>query len=121
MRTQASNETLGDKRSNGRSDQKWLHSHVEKTSNATNRIIRMQRTKNQVTCESGTDSDLGGLEITHFTDHDHIRITSKNTTQRRGKGKVDLGLNGDLDHPIELMLHRIFNRYDAPLLGIDGT
>ena len=79
MRTQASNEPLGDKRTNGRSDQKWLHPHIQKTGDATHSIIRMKRTKNQVTCKRGSNSDLGRLEITHFTDHDDIRITTKNT------------------------------------------
>jgi hypothetical protein len=59
----------------------------------------MQGGKNQVTGQGGLDADGGGLLVTHFTDHDHIRVGTQKGPHGRGKIESDLGFHLHLSKP----------------------
>ena len=48
----------------------------------------MKCRKNQVTCDSGTDSYVCRFTVTNLTDHYYIRVLTENRTQSRRKGKT---------------------------------
>ena len=46
-----------------------------------------------MTGERRFDANVGGFFVSHFADHNDVRIGSEKCAHRFGKGKVDLGLD----------------------------
>ena len=81
----------------------------------------MQRAKNQVTGHGCANGNVRGFNVSNFTNHDHIRILSKDVTQTFGKGEVDLRLHVDLQNAGQSIFDRFFNRDDTPLHEINAA
>ena len=121
MRAKAADEALGDEGADGGADEEWLDAHVEEAGDAADGVVCVERAEDQVASERGTDGDLGGIEVAHFTDHDDIRVTAQDASERGGEGEVDLGLHGDLDHAVEFVFHRVLDRNDTTLFHIEAA
>jgi len=71
-------EPLGEESTHRRGDEEGLDPHVEETGDARDRVVRVQRAEDQVTGEGAADRDLRRLEVTHFPDHDDVRVAAEN-------------------------------------------
>ena len=118
VRAEPADEALGEKGAHRGSDQKRLNSHVQQTGDASHGVIGVQGAENEVTGEGAADGDFRGLEVTHFSYHDHIGVAPQDAAQAGGKGEINLRLYRDLDHPVEFIFHRVFNGDNAPVLGV---
>jgi len=66
----------------------------------------MEGAEDQMSGLGSPNGDLDGLPVAHFADHHDIGIATQDATEGIGKGEVDLRLHGDLDDPVDLVLHR---------------
>ena len=65
--------------------------------------------------------------VTDLAHHDNIGVLAQNRAQTIGKGQIDLGIDLDLPHPIELILDGVldgddvqFRRIEAQQRGVQG-
>ena len=72
-----------------------------------------------MTGESGANGNFGRFVVTHFADHDDVRVAAEETAQQVGEGVADFGLDRTLVDPGQLVLDRIFDRQDAAFLGVE--
>jgi len=75
VRTNPSNEALGQHGLQGRCDQKWLHAHIDEAGDRARRhrsCASVESTK--VTGQRRLDGDLRGLKVANLTDHDDVWI-----------------------------------------------
>ena len=121
FRAEFPDKTLCKEGTDGRADKERFHAHINKTGNTADSIICVESTENKMSSLRRADGDLDGLAVTHLTDHHDIWISTQDTAQGAGKGQIDLRLHCDLNDPIDLVLHRIFDRDDAAFLDIEST
>ena len=69
----------------------------------------MEGRKNQVTSDSGTDSDVCGFTVTNLTDHYYIRVLTENRTQSRRKCKTCLCVYLYLVYTVYLLFAGVLN------------
>ena len=91
-----SDQSLGQDAQDGIGKVEWIHSHVEQTGNTLRSAVGVQGGKYKMACERCLDTDVGGLFITHLTDHDHIRVSPEKRAHGRRKIEPDLGFHLDL-------------------------
>src|SRR5260221_14249316 len=65
-----------------------------------------------VACQRGLHGDLRGFSVTHFADHDDVRVLAQDGAQGVGKGEVDLRMDLDLVDAVELVLDRVLDGDD---------
>ena len=65
------------------------------------------------------DGDSCRLDVTHFPNHDDIRVLTDDGPEGRGKGQSDLWLGLDLIDPFKLVFDRILDGNDLSVGGID--
>ena len=93
--------------------------HVDESGNAPDGIVGMQGTEDQVSREGGPNRDINGFHVAHLAHHDHVGVAAKDAAKGPGKGEVDLGFDGDLDHSVYLVLDGILDGDDAAFLYIE--
>ena len=119
MVAEAAHQTLGQESPYRSSHQEWLHAHINQSANTTNCVVGVQGRKYQVTSQGCTNGNLRCFKISNLTQHYDIRVGSKNGTKSTRKSKTDLTLHRDLHHSFKLILHRILNRHDPGIGGIE--
>src|SRR6476659_11294204 len=67
------------------------------------------------------DRNLRRFQITDFSDHDHVRILTKNGAQSAGKRQLDLRVDLHLADALKLIFDRILYRNDIFVRRIDLT
>ena len=70
----------------------------------------MQRTKDQVACQRGLNSNLRCLQVSNFTHQNDVRILPQNRTQTRRKRNANVMVDLDLYDPVNVILDRILSR-----------
>ena len=65
--------------------------------------------ENKVSCDSGTDTDIGSLRVTHFSDHYYVRVLTENGTKGSRKGHACLLVNLTLVDSVDSFFDRILN------------
>ena len=58
------------------------------------------------------------LAIPNLTNHDYIRVLPKDTAQGGCKGQAGFGINLYLINTVNVSLHRVFNRNNIHITGI---
>ncbi len=62
-----------------------------------------------------------GLEVAHLAHHDDVRILADDGAQGPREGHADLGLDLDLIDARKLIFHRVLDRDDLALLGVEAA
>src|SRR5579862_9446697 len=110
---QTPRESLGDDQVHGGRDRVWLDPHVHQSGESLRRIICVQRRENEMPRLCRLDGDLGGLEVTDLTHHDHVRVLAQERTHRRREGESYLGVDVDLIHSRKVDFRRVFGGRDV--------
>src|SRR5438046_2961472 len=113
-------QSLGDKRFHDRSEQERLHIHVEQTSDAADRVVRVQRAENKVTGHRCADRDVRRLDVTNLAHHDNVRVLPQNVTQAFGEGKIDLRFHVNLRDAGQTIFDLSFDGDGTALHRIDA-
>src|SRR5947209_6075010 len=74
-----------------------------------------------MTGHGSANRDVGRLNVTNFTDHDHVRVLAQNVAETAGKGELDFRFNVHLQNAGQLVLNRFFDGNDPPLHRIDAA
>ena len=74
MRTQAAHEALRDDARQSRREKIRGHAHVEQTENRAERVLRVQRRKEQMTRQCSTHRHLRRLRIADLAEHDLVDV-----------------------------------------------
>ncbi|OPZ71630.1 MAG: hypothetical protein BWY82_01653 [Verrucomicrobia bacterium ADurb.Bin474] len=114
-------EALGDDLLHSRSDQKRLNVHIHQSCDRSGRIICVDGAQNHVTRQRGPDCNLGGLTVTDFPNHDHVRILAEDVTESRCEIEADLGLDLGLVDTFHLIFDRILNCQNPALGRVNGA
>ena len=77
-------------------DQERLDADIDQTCNSAGRIVRVQRTENQVSSQRGLDGDLGRLLVADFADQDDVGGLPQHGPDDAGEVEADLVLHLDL-------------------------
>ena len=93
-------------------DHVWLDAHIRQSDNGRSRIVRMQRRKYQMSGDCGTDRNRCGLCISRLTDHDDIRVLTKQSTKSNLEGQSCGIIYLHLIELWHIFLDRIFDRRD---------
>ncbi len=96
-----------------------IHPHFDQSNNRFRGIVGMQGTENPVPGERCPDRGFRCDRVTHLADHDDIRISAQERTQRIFKGKADLGMNLDLPQAVLGDFYRILGRPDLGFRVVD--
>ena len=70
-------------------------------------------------CQCGLHGNLRRFAVTHFTNHDDVRVLAQDGAQRIGKGQVDLRMHLDLVDAFQLVFHRVFHGDDLVLFRVN--
>ena len=68
----------------------------------------MQGAEHKVTGECRLNRNLSRLEVSNLTNENRIGILTQDRPQATRKSHTDIGINRDLDDPINVILNRIF-------------
>ena len=109
----AAHKSLGQHTLNSGRHKERFQSHFEQTRECAGSVVRMERTEDQVTRQSSFDSHRRGFLVTHFTDHDHVRVLTEQGTNARRKGKACGIVDLALVHTVNIQFHRVFHRRDV--------
>ncbi len=109
----AAREALGGNEVDGGGDQERLDPHVEETVDGRWGVVRMQRREDQVAGERRLHADLGGLEVTDLTYHDHVRVLAQEGPERCCEVEADILVHLHLVDPGEVELDRVFSGGDV--------
>ncbi len=86
-----------------------LYTHIHQSDNGGSRVIGMQGGKHQVSGDSGTYGNGSGFRISGLTNHDDIRVLSKQGSQSDFKGQSRHIIYLHLIQLRHIFLHRVFN------------
>jgi hypothetical protein len=95
-----------------------MSSHVEQSGDSAGGIVRVESTENHMARKRRMNGYLGRLNIPDFTNHNDIRVLTHNMPESVCKREPDLRLHLDLVYAVNLVLNRIFNRYNFPVSRI---
>ena len=70
----------------------------------------MQGAEHKVPGEGRLNRNLGGLEVTHFTDHDHIGILPQERAQRFAEGQPHRFIDRHLHDALDIVFDRVLCR-----------
>ena len=82
-------------------------------------VVGVHGGEHQVAGERRLDGDLGGLEVAHLADHDHVRVLAEEGAQAAGEGEVNLRVDLRLADAGELILDRILDGEDVEVGRVD--
>ncbi len=105
-------QPLGDDAAQRRRQQEALDSEIDQARHRRCRGLGVKRRKHEMAGQGGMHGDMGGLGIAHLADHDHVGVMAKEGAQRGCEGEPNRRLHLRLVNPMDLILHRIFNRQD---------
>ena len=97
----------------GRSHDVWLEAHIHKTHKGGSGVVGVQARQYKMPGDGGARSDIRGLRIADFPDHNNIRILPQEGAQAGGKGKPGLGVHLRLADAGNHLFHRVFHRNDV--------
>ena len=102
-------------------------SKISQGRDRTDRVSRVKGAENHMPCNSSGTGDLSRLRFTQFADHRVIWITTQDSAHSFRKIQTVFDIHLNLIDPVDLVLHRIFNRHDVKVMlshfvqnGIDG-
>ncbi len=72
----------------------------------------MYRSEYEMAGERGLNGDLGGLGVANFTDHDFVGIVPQDGAQAASESQALFFVYRNLRDALQLILDRVFNRYD---------
>jgi len=70
----------------------------------------MQGAENQVTRQGCFQSYAGGFAVTHFTNHDHVRVAAKKGSHGPGEVQPNFVMHLNLAQSFLGYFHRVFSR-----------
>ncbi len=73
----------------------------------------------EVSGQRSFDAGISRFFVSHFSDHDHIRVGAKKCAHGCGEGEVDLRLDLHLPESILCDFHGVFRRPDFNVGGVD--
>ena len=111
--TQTTHQTLGNDAHCRVGDQIALHTHIQQTGNGRSGIIGMQGADHQVAGNRSLDGDGCGFAVTNLTDHDNIRVLTKDGTKAVGEGQLRFNVDLHLVDALDIGFHRVFNGNDV--------
>ncbi len=79
----------------------------------------MHRRQHEVAGERRLHGDLRGFRVADLAHHDLVRIVPEDRTQSARKGQSLLLVDRYLQHPGQLVFHRVFDRDDLVVAGMD--
>ena len=112
-------QTLGQDAAQRRDEVVGFDSHVPKAANHVEGIVRVNSGEDQVARQRGLNRDLCRFQVPDLAHHDLVRVMAQDRPEPARKRHALFLVHRDLDHALELVLHRILNRDDLVLLGID--
>jgi hypothetical protein len=110
-----SQQSLGDNTHYGRRDFVRLDTHVHHPVNRTRRIIRVQRAEHEVAGQSSLHGDPRRVRVANLSDHDRVRVLTKNGPQHRTEGQGTRLVDLHLVDQVDLILDRILDRQNIPV------
>ena len=119
MRAQAAHETLRDDARQSRREKIRGHAHVEQTEDRAERVLRMQRRKEQMTRQRSTHRHLRRLRIADLAEHDLVDVRAQHGAKPCGIRHARLLVHLDLIDALDAVLGRIFDRHDVAFGRID--
>ena len=119
--TNCAHEPLRDKRFHHRRKQERLHVHIKQAGYAADGVIRVERAENKVTGHRCADRNVGGFNVANLAHHDYVGVLSQNVAETFRKSQVDFRFHVDLRNARQSIFHRLFDRNDATLHGIDAA
>ena len=120
VRTEASDEPLGDDDIEARGEDIVRYSHIHKALDRLSGTLGMEGREDEMARHSGLHRDRRRLEISDFTDHDDIWVLTEEGLQSGRVGIVFLLFDLTLDDTREFILDRIFESYDLTFWSIEG-
>src|SRR6266446_1980371 len=78
----------------GRGNQKGLDTHVNEPGDGAGGVVGVKGAQDEVPGEGSLDGDLSGLQVTHFTDHDDVRVLAEKGTESFAEGQADAFVDG---------------------------
>ena len=109
LRAQNLNESLCDNADQRGCNHVRCNAHIYQTDDGRSCVVGMQGRQNQVTGDSGTDTDIRRLRVTHLTDHDDIRVLTEDGSQSCCEGHTSLGIYLNLIDTVDRLLDRVLN------------
>ena len=89
-----------------------LDFHVEEPCNAAGSVIGVERGKNQVAGNGGSDGDICRFLVAHFADHDDIGVLTQYGAQGGGESESGAVIYLHLIDAFNGVFYRILNRDD---------
>ncbi len=81
----------------------------------------MQGGKDHVASQRGLDTRAGGFFVTHFADHNNVRIGAEKGAHGRGECQTDFRVNLYLTQSLLGDFHRVFGSPDLAFRGVEVT
>ena len=72
----------------------------------------MDRRQHQMTRQRRLHSNLGGIAIPNFANHDLVGVVTQDRTKPLGKTQALLFIHGNLQNARQLIFNRVFDRDD---------
>src|ERR1700704_6125626 len=113
------NQPLSENQVERRGHVEGLDTHVHETRNGLWRRVRVQSREYKVTGESSLNGDAAGLQVSNFSQHDDVRILTKERLERRGERHADLGTDEHLIDSKQVVLDRVLGRHDVDVDVVD--
>ncbi len=99
IRAEGAHQPLGQYRQQGWREQEGLDPHVPHPGDGADGGVGVQGRHHQVTGQGCLHCDLGGLQVTDFPHHHHVRILTQYGAQAAGEGHVHLAVDLGLANP----------------------
>ena len=119
VRADDPDQPLRQHRGKGRGHHERLDPHVDQPGDRGGGVVGVQGGKDQVAGEARLHGDLGGLGIADLADHDDVRVLAEDGAEPVGEGEIDLRVDLDLAHPLQLVLDRVLDGDDVLLRRVD--
>src|ERR1700730_7847696 len=95
-----------------------IYSHVQEAADNVKDVVGVHSCKYEMAGKRRLDRDLRSLGVADLAHHDLVRIVPKNGAQPAREGQSLLLVDGNLQHARQLVLDRIFDRYDLVAPGL---
>src|SRR5579885_1974882 len=96
-----------------------LDAHVDETADDVGNVIGVNGGEDEVPRQGGLNGDFGGFLVADFADHDFVGVVAKDGPQATRKGEAFFLVNWNLRDAAKLVFHRVFDRDDFILVGLD--